>query len=128
MTMPLEHDRLSVRASGDRPGLEHAGIASETHRPALVADIALLRQEVDHRVRCECIEFRRVRVVRAEGRARELDDHALHPHAETERWHTALATKPCRLDLALDAAVAKAARDDDPVESDERFDVVGALE
>src|SRR5438309_4293043 len=128
MTMALEHDRWSVRASGDRPRFEHARVAPQAHRPALVADVTLLRQQVDHRMRRERIELSRVRVIRAEGRARELDDHALHPHAETERRHTPLAAKARGLDLALDAAVAEAARDDDAVEPDERFDVVGPLE
>src|SRR6267378_5698748 len=58
MTMALEHDRLSVRTGGDRPRLEDTGVAPEAHRPALVADVALLRQEVDHRVRRERVELR----------------------------------------------------------------------
>src|SRR5213593_4392001 len=110
MTMALEHDRLSVGASGDRPRFEHAWIASEAHRPTLVADIALLRQEVDHRVRCEGVELGRVRVVRAERGARELDDHALHSHTETERGDAPLAAEARRLHLALDATVPEPAR------------------
>src|SRR5207247_3444291 len=109
MTMPLEHDRLSVRAGRDRPGLEDARVAPEPHRAALVADVALLRQEVDHRVWREGVELGRVRVVRAEGGARELADHALHSHAKTERRDPPLAAGPGRLHPALAAAVPEAA-------------------
>src|SRR2546428_49130 len=63
-----------------------------------------------------------------EGVIRELDDHALHAHAETERRHLALAAEAHGLHLALDAAVAEAARHDDAVEADERLDVTVALE
>src|SRR5207302_7382105 len=57
MTMALEDDWLSVRACGDRAGLEHARIAAEAHRSALIADVALFRQQVDHRVRRESVEL-----------------------------------------------------------------------
>src|SRR5712691_8592084 len=119
MTMPLEDDRLSVRASRDRAGLEDARVAPEPHRAALVADVALLRQEVDHRVRREGVELGRVRVVRAESGARELDDHALHSHAEAECGDAPFAPETRRLHFALDATVSEAAWDDDAVEPDE---------
>src|SRR2546423_8386630 len=126
MTMALEHDRLSVRASGDRPWFEDARVTPQAHRPAFVSDVPLFRQEVDHRMRSEGVEFGRVRVVRPEGGARELDDHALHSHAQTERRDATLAAEARRLHLALDPAVPEAAWNDDPVEADERLDVVGA--
>src|SRR5205823_13815677 len=81
-----------------------------------------------HRMRRERVELGRVGVIRTESRARELDDHALHAHAEAERRHTALAAEAGRLHFPLDAPVAEAARNDDAVEADERFDVIGALE
>ena len=79
-------------------------------------------------MRRERVELGRVGVIRTESRARELDDHALHAHAEAERRHTALAAEAGRLHFALDAPVSEAARNDDAVEADERFDVIGALE
>ena len=76
----------------------------------------------------EGVELGRVRVIRAEGGARELDHHALHSHAETERRDASLAAETGRLHLALDAAVSEAAWNDDAIESDERFHVVRAFE
>src|SRR5947209_603489 len=128
MTVALEHDRLSVRPSGERPGFEDARVAPEPHRSSLVTDVALLRQKVDHRMGREGVELRGVRVVRAEGGTRKLDDHTLHAHAEPECGNAALAAEAGRLDLPLDAAVAKAAGDDDAIEPDERLDVIGPLE
>src|SRR6266850_1028283 len=128
MAVPLEHDRLSVRATRERAGLEHAGIASEAHRAALVGDVALLRQQIDHGMRRERVELGRVRILGPEGRARELDDHALHAHAEAERRNFALAAEADGLHFALDAAVAEATGYDDPVEADQRLDVAVALE
>src|ERR1700682_5129801 len=126
--VPLEHALLSVRAWGERAALEHAGIAPEAHGAALFRDVALLREQVDHRVWREGVELGRIRVVGSEGSARELDDHALHAHAEPERGHLALAAEADRLHLALDAAVAEAARHHDAVEADERLAVAGALQ
>src|SRR5688500_11610657 len=126
--MALEDDRLCVRAVSDRAVLEHAGVRAEAHGAALVGDVALFWEEVDDRVRRERVELGRVRVVGPEGLPRELDDHALHAHAEPERGDPLLASEADRLHLALDAAVAEAARHDDSVEADERLDVAIALE
>src|SRR5207247_8588593 len=123
-----EPARLAVRQSGARPWFQDARVAPEPHRPSLVTDVALLRQEVDHRMGREGVELRGVRVVRAQGGARKLDDHALHAHAEPERGNAALAAEAGRLDLPLDAAVAKAAGDDAAIERYERFDIIGPLE
>src|SRR5437879_11817362 len=128
MPSPLDHARLPLFARRQRTCLEHAGITPESHRPSLVRDIALLRQEIDHRMRSKGVELCRIRVVGPEGRARELDDHALHAHAETERRHLALAAEAHGLHLALDAAVTESARHDDPLEADERLDATVALE
>ena len=48
-------------------------------------------------------------------RAGELDHRDLHPEADPEVGDRALAGDPRRLDLALDAALAEAAGDQDPV-------------
>src|SRR5438309_9485187 len=50
MTMALEGDWLSVRACGDRAGLERGRMAAEALRIALIGDVAVLRQRVVHRV------------------------------------------------------------------------------
>src|SRR5919198_2293638 len=76
----------------------------------------------------ERVELGGVRVVRSQRGARELDDHALHAHAEAERGHAPLPAEARRLHLSLDAAVAEPARDDDAVEPDERLDVIRTLE
>src|SRR6185503_21344768 len=57
MPVPLEHDRLSVCATRERAGLENAGVASQAHRAALVGDVALLGQQVDHGMGCERVEL-----------------------------------------------------------------------
>src|SRR5688572_16765566 len=108
MAVTLEHDRLSVRASRERAGFEHAGIASQAHGAALFRDVPLLRQQIDDRMGRERVEFCRVGVLGPECGARELDDHALHAHTEAQRWHLALATKADGLHPAFDAAVAEA--------------------
>src|SRR6266542_7120157 len=128
MPVPLEHDRLSVGATRERAGLQHAGVAAEAHRAALVGDVALLRKQIDNGVGCERVELGRVRAIGPERGARELDDHALHAHAEAEGWHPTLPAEADGLHLPLDTPVAKAARNDDAVEADERLDVAVALE
>src|SRR5438105_15622642 len=105
----LEHDRLAVRAARQRSCLEDAGIAPDAHRAAFVGDVALLREEIDHGVRRERVELRRVGVVRPERGTSELYDHALHAHAQAERGNTPLPAHSGRPHLALDPAVTDAA-------------------
>src|SRR5438067_9086465 len=79
-------------------------------------------------MRRERVELGRVRVVGPEGRARELDDHALHAHAEAKRRDLLPAAVAGGLDLAFDAAVSEPAGDHDAVESGERLGVATVLE
>ena len=128
MPVALEHDRLSIRPARRRARLQHAGIAAQAHGAALLRDVTLLRKQVDDRMRRERVEFGRVGVLRPEGRARELDDHALHTHAESQRGHAPLPAETRRFDLPLDAAIAEPARDDQAIQTKQWLHVVRPLE
>ena len=65
------------------------------------------------------IELRTVRVRHAADVARKLDDGALHAEAEAEERELVLARVLDGLDLALDAAVAEAARHEHALAADE---------
>src|SRR6202171_4637563 len=61
------------------------------------------------------IELRAVRSLQCQHIARKFDDGELHPQTNAEVGNAILARKAYRLDLALDAAVAEAARNQDGV-------------
>ena len=61
----------------------------------------------------EHVELGRVDVLRADDLARELDDRALQAEAQPEVRDPVLAGEVRGEDLALDAAMAEAARDED---------------
>ena len=90
-------------------------VGAEPHRAAHVVDLLLLRQQVDHGVGRLGIELGRVRAVHADHVAREVDDRELHAEADAEERDAALARDPRGVDLALDAAHAEAAGDQDAV-------------
>src|SRR2546428_6782240 len=79
-------------------------------------------------MRGERVELGRIDVIGAEGRARELDDHALHTHTEAEARDGVLAGIADVPDLALDSPVSEATRDDDPGQTDERLDFLVSLQ
>src|SRR6185312_14659123 len=83
---------------------------------ALVLDVALLGQEIDHVVGRARIELGGVGPLEAAHVPRVLDDRALHAEADPEVGHALLARVADRLDLPLDAAVPEAPRHQDPVE------------
>src|SRR4051794_29541966 len=66
------------------------------------------------------VEFRRVGAVEAPEIARDLDDHALKPEAQTQRRNAVLAGVANRAELALDAPDPEAARHEDAVHPVER--------
>ena len=76
----------------------------------------------------ESIELGRVGVVGPERGPRELDDHALHPHAEAERRDAPLSAETRRFHLSFDPAIPESAGHHDAVETHERLDVIRALE
>ena len=75
--------------------------------------LALVGHEVDDRVVGEHVELGRVGVAGPDDLAGELDDRALEPEAQAEVRDAVLAGEVGGEDLALDAAVAEAARDED---------------
>src|SRR3712207_6873482 len=53
VAVTLVHDRLAVGLGRQGIGLEVARVGAEPHRPAQLADFALLREQIDHRVAAE---------------------------------------------------------------------------
>ena len=81
--------------------------------PPLSSMLALLGHEVDDRVRGEHVELGGVGAAGAEDIAGELDHHALQAEAQAQVRDLVLAGVVGGLDLALDAALAEAAGDED---------------
>ncbi len=108
---------------GDLAARRQAGrIRAEAHRAALVGiGVALdlfvalgpLFHQADQRCRRVRVILGRVRFLDTGHVAGRLDHRHLHAIANTEARHVALAGKPCRAHLAMCAALAKAARQDD---------------
>ena len=113
MAVALADHRLAVGLVDLRARLEHRVVRTETHRAALVGDVALVVHDVDHGVLRRRVELRGVGVGQAEDVAGELDRHRLQPEAQPEARHPLLAGEACRGDLAFDAAGPEPARDDD---------------
>ena len=95
-------------------------VGAQAHRAAHVRDLLLLGQQVDDRVRRLGVELGRVRAVHVDDVARELRDRHLHAQADAQERDLLLARDPRRGDLALDPALAEAARDQDPVDVRQR--------
>ena len=106
---------LAVDLAGARAVVELHRVGAQAHRAAHVADLLLLRQQVDHRVRRLGVELGRVGAVHAGDVAGELGDRDLHAEADAEVGHAVLAREARRADLALDPAHAEAAGDEDAV-------------
>jgi hypothetical protein len=114
VAVPLVDDLLPVDRSGLGAGLEPRRVQPEAHRAALVLHVPLVGHEVDHRVLGEHVELGRVDVLRADHLPSELDHGALETEAQPEIRNPVVAGEMGSEDLALDAAVAEAARDEDP--------------
>ena len=120
MAVPLVDDLLAVDRSRLRAGRQPRRVQPQPHRPALVLHVALVGHEVDHGVLGEHVELGRVGVRRADHVAGELDDRALQPEAQAEVRDAVVARVVGGEDLALDAAMAEAARDQDTGDAIER--------
>ena len=102
------------------PAAEQHLLRAQAHGAALLrAVIAHLRavhlvlplgDERDHRVRGGAVELGAVGIGQSLHVAAVLDDRHLHAEADAEVRHAVLAREAHRLDLALDAALAEAAR------------------
>src|SRR5215468_5886872 len=117
VAVALADDALPVGPRRAGALVDDDGVQPEPHRPALVDDLPLLGQEVDHVVGRRGLELRRVRALEPADVAGVLDDRALHAEADAEVRHAAFARVADRLDLPLDAPVAEATGHEDPVEA-----------
>ena len=106
-----------VGLGGLRAGGEGALVAAESHGRALVDDLLLLLHHVDHRMGGVGVELGGVGALQLEHVAGELDHGDLQAEAEPVVGHAVLAGVAGGDDLALGAAVAEAAGDEDAVEA-----------
>src|SRR5262249_29823808 len=119
VAMPLLDDPLPVQARGQAALAQHDRIEPQPHRAALVGQPALLGQEIDHQVRRRRVELRGAGAGEPADIARVLDHRALHAQADAQIRHPPLAGVADGRDLALDAAVAEAAGNQDAVDAGE---------
>src|SRR5439155_23351877 len=111
MTMALGGLPPVVELARARGLLEHAGVGAEAHRPALLREPPLRRQEIDHRMRGARIDLGRVGALETAHVPRELDHRHLHPEADPQEGDLVLARVPYGGDLSLRPARTEAHRD-----------------
>src|SRR5258708_34988985 len=116
MPVALVDDGLAVGLGREGAGLQLTGIKSEPHRAALVGDVALLRQEIDHRMAGEGVELGAVGVGLAQQIAPELDHGALHSETEPEIGGERGPGESGRGNLPLNAAMTEYDRDHEAVD------------
>src|SRR5436309_2991430 len=116
VAVALADDPLAVERRRAAAVAEQDRIEAEAHGATLVGERPLLGQQIDHEVRGVGSELGRVGALQAAHVARVFDYRALHAEADAEVRHALLARVAHRLDLALDAAVAEAARHQDAVD------------
>ena len=131
MPMALHDDVLREDLASARPGAEHHFLGTQAHGRALVGLLGALLGTAsqilpfgDHRndrMRRGTVEFRAVRVRQTQHVATVLDDRNLHAETDAEIRHTLLARIAHSLDLALDAALAEAARHENRIHALERM-------
>src|SRR4030095_14375343 len=110
VSVPLAHLRNPVDLGSLAAACETARIRAESHGAAHVGHVLLRLHEADDGVLALRSELARVAVVEPEHVARKLDDRRLHSQADAEERESCLARRPDRLDHALHASHAKAAR------------------
>src|SRR5260221_403612 len=112
-----------------RIGAQAHGAAEIAAGRALLQHVAAhpLGHEPDHRVLARP-ELGRARAREPGQVARRLDHRHLHAEADAEKRHAPLAREARRLDLALGAALAEAAGDEDAVDAFDLDDRVLLLE
>src|SRR5919199_6505724 len=115
MTVALVDDGLAVRVARAGVAVQLDRVGAEAHRPAEVGDLLLLGQQVDHRPFGLDVELGRVRALHPGDVAGEIAHGDLHAQADAEVRDAVLARELDGADLALDAAAAEAAGDEDAV-------------
>ena len=88
---------------------------------AIARSTSCLTAECAHWMLCVLVKLGRMRVLPAKHCARELDHSDLESQADAKVGHTVLARVLCGKDLALDAAIAKAARNENAVRPSEQL-------
>ena len=116
VAVALVDDGLVVGVARPRPLRDLDRLRAEPHRAAEILDLLLLREQVDHRVRRLGIHLGRVGALEPDDVPRELGDGDVHAEADAEVRDPALARDPAGEDLALPAARAEAAGDEDAVD------------
>ena len=107
--------RVAVRVLRARPVGQLDRLRAEPHRAAEILDLLLLGEQVDHGMRRLGIHLGRVGAVEPDDVARELRDRDVHAEADAEVGNLPLAGDAAGEDLALPAARAEAAGDEDSV-------------
>ena len=115
VAVALVDDGLAVDLARPRAGVELDRVGAQAHRAAEVGDLLLLGQQVDDRPLGLEVELGRVGALHAGDVAGELADRDLHAEADAEVRDPLLARDLRGADLALDAAAAEAAGDEDAV-------------
>mmetsp|Transcript_4320 Transcript_4320/g.13342 ORF Transcript_4320/g.13342 Transcript_4320/m.13342 type:complete len:644 (-) Transcript_4320:155-2086(-) len=117
----IDRRDASVQPRGEAfVGAQDAPARSEPHRAAHHR-LGDLRHIHDHWMLCVLVKLGRMRVLPAKHCARELDHSDLESQADAKVGHTVLARVLCGKDLALDAAIAKAARNENAVRPSEQL-------
>src|SRR5262245_43212323 len=117
MTMPLLDRALAVGLRCRAALLEDDRVEAQPHRAALVLDVPLLGQQIDHVVARRGIELRGVRAGQPGDVTGELDDRALHAEADPEVRNALLPRIANGLDLPFDPAIAETAGHQDAIQS-----------
>ncbi len=95
--------------------LQHAGIGSQAHGPALGIDGFLLGHQMDDRMRRLQVKLARVGARQAANMPGKLDHGHLHAETDPEKRNAVLARIANRRDLALAAAIAKTAGNENSI-------------
>ncbi len=98
-------------------GHEFRWLRAEPHCAPFVGDVLLLVEQADHRMRRVAAEFGGVRALQTKDIAAVFDHSALHAQTDAKERDIPLASVADRIDLALDAAFAEPAGDEDRVEA-----------
>ena len=121
MAVTLTDEVRAIGGSDLRPRAQYAVVAPETHRAPEVGDALLLFHEVDDLVCGRGVNLRGVGIAPAQDVAGELDDHALHAEADTQRGDAVLTGIAQGDELSVNTAGAEARSYDDTIDTPQQF-------